>query len=294
MRKSPGLTNRLVTACVMLLVTLSYSVMLVSAQTSGLPSPPIANSAGATAFFANLAGCGTGGYVFTPASGTCVSQTGGMVYPSAGIAVSTGSAWTTPLTAPTGTIVGTSDTQTLTNKSIASTEITGLPTFPSGTITGTTDTQTLTNKTLDGVTSTIMGYLDATSSIQTQLNGKASTGANSTITSLTGLTTPVYEVASSETVSFSATPTFSTSTRYSTITLTAAITSFTLGTGTAGQEKTLTFCENGTGGYQVAAPTNVHGFMTTGTTASKCSSQHYNYDSVQTAWLADGPGIINE
>jgi hypothetical protein len=36
-------------------------------------------------------------------------------------------------------------------------------------------TQSLTNKTLDGVTPTTMGYLDATSSIQTQLNGKLAT-----------------------------------------------------------------------------------------------------------------------
>jgi len=40
------------------------------------------------------------------------------VYPGAGIAVSTGSAWNTSKTSPTGTIVGTTDTQTLTNKRV--------------------------------------------------------------------------------------------------------------------------------------------------------------------------------
>jgi hypothetical protein len=50
-------------------------------------------------------------------------------------------------------------------------------------------TQTLTNKTIDGVTPTVMGYVDPTSSIQTQLNAKGvgtwtdsstSTGSNKT------------------------------------------------------------------------------------------------------------------
>jgi polygalacturonase len=99
---------------------------------------------------------------------------------------------------------------------------------------------------------------------------------------------------SNEVVSFSATPTFSTSTTSSLITLTASITSFTLGAGSDGQQKTLTFCENATGGFTVAGPTNVHGFFTPGTTASKCSSQSYTYYTSLTAWLANSVGVVNQ
>lgn len=47
--------------------------------------------------------------------------------------------------------------------------------FPA-TLVDTTSTQTLTNKTVDGVSPTTFGFLDATSSIQTQLNGKQESG----------------------------------------------------------------------------------------------------------------------
>jgi hypothetical protein len=101
-------------------------------------------------------------------------------------------------------------------------------------------------------------------------------------------------VGSSETVTFSAMPTFSLATRASMITLTANIASFTLPAGADGQEKTLSFCQNATGGFTVAPPANVHGFFTVGATANKCSAQHFTYSAGQTAWLADSPGVTNE
>lgn len=47
-----------------------------------------------------------------------VANTAPMTYPSAGIAVSTGSAWGTSKATPAGNVVGTTDNQTLTNKTI--------------------------------------------------------------------------------------------------------------------------------------------------------------------------------
>lgn len=61
---------------------------------------------------------------------TVASTLTGMTYPGAGVAVSTGAAWDTSKTAPTGVIVGDTDAQTLTNKSLTSPALTGVPTAP--------------------------------------------------------------------------------------------------------------------------------------------------------------------
>jgi hypothetical protein len=97
-------------------------------------------------------------------------------------------------------------------------------------------------------------------------------------------------VSSSETVWFSATPTFSITTRSSVIMLTANVTSFTLPAGADGQEKTLVFCQNGTGGFAVTPPANVANFTAPSITANVCSAQHFTYLAAQTAWVADSLG----
>jgi hypothetical protein len=167
-------------------------------------------------------------------------------------------------------------------------------------------TVTLTGAITNSTQAATKAYVDTAVGAKLPLAGGTLTGAlilNADPAVALGAATKQYvdahiatpsTIASSETVSFSTAPTFSTSTRSSIITMTANIVTFTLAAGTDGQEKTLIFCQNATGGFTVGNPTNVHGFMTVGTTASKCNAQHYTYSSGQSAWLADSAGVINE
>lgn len=72
----------------------------------------------------------------------------------------------------TGSVVGTTDTQTLSNKTLSSPTATGTTTVSALTATGTVTLPTATA--IGNVSSTELGYLDGvTSAIQTQLNAKA-------------------------------------------------------------------------------------------------------------------------
>ncbi len=90
------------------------------------PSSTIAVGTVSTGSTASVTNVGTN----TAAIFNFVFPNASQTYPSAGIAVSSGTAWGTSLTAPTSAIVGVSDTQTLTNKSISYSQITGGPSSP--------------------------------------------------------------------------------------------------------------------------------------------------------------------
>lgn len=103
---------------------------------------PIGNGTGYTAATITA---GTGITVTNGAGSVTIAATTTMVYPGAGIAVSTGAAWGMSKATPTGVIVGDTDTQTLSAKTLTS-PVLNAPTLknPASTSQALTDAATIT------------------------------------------------------------------------------------------------------------------------------------------------------
>jgi hypothetical protein len=125
--------------------------------------------------FSQTATSPLGNYVSTTLPSTC--NVGSMFFnttssPGANVWLCTSTnVWTQQIGG--GSAISGTNGQVLTSNGLGAfgTPVT-LPSFPIGTIVGTTDTQTLSNKIVDGVTPSVMAFLDATSSIQSQINAK--------------------------------------------------------------------------------------------------------------------------
>ena len=127
----------------------------------------------------------TGSQGFTGSAGF-TGSTGPTIYPSAGIAVSTGSAWGSSKTSPTGDIVGTSDTQILSNKTFQDT-IFSFDVKEKITVSATAATGTININVLDGQ---ILYYTtNASGNFTINVRGNASTTLDSLL--LTGETITV-------------------------------------------------------------------------------------------------------
>lgn len=122
-----------------------------------------------------LFGCPSGQTVYDDGTGTCYTPSSG------GGSISVNGTTVTSPNFANNTGAGEIDFSNPTGSTVNATLHNTTITLGSSTLTLGGTTTSVTGLTVDGVTPTTMGYVDATSSIQTQLNGKASSTASTTV-----------------------------------------------------------------------------------------------------------------